>query len=208
VIVLSVVSSQPLARASARKRAYAADETRRETSTQRHERAGRAGRPQLCAREEVIPQRLRGVAGSWRMSETRMTLRGACGSTGPAPPGGAVPPLLRYGYSGWSGTMASRGQDLLPFRPHHPGSRRCRRGSSTRCRLNAETAFSGISRSICPPMLATRVRRSVSWWSSCRLRRVDSRASKIHLSWPRYRVIRGAPPGAAQRAGGRASSMH
>ncbi len=29
-------------------------------------------------------------------------------------------------------------------------------------------------------MLATRARRSVSWWSSCRSRRVDSRASKIH----------------------------
>ena len=57
-------------------------------------------------------------------------------------------------------------------------------GSSTRCRLNADTAFSGISRSIVPPMLATRARRSVSWWSSCRSRRVDSRANKIHLSWP------------------------
>ena len=58
--------------------------------------------------------------------------------------------------------------------------------------LERRDGVSGISRSICQPMLATRARRSVSWWSSCRSRTVDSRASKIYLTWPGSRSIRGS----------------
>jgi hypothetical protein len=76
-------------------------------------------------------------------------------------------------------TTAERGQDLLPLRPDHSEAVGAI-GSWTRMRLNDGRTFSGISLPIVPPMLATPVRRLVS----CLSRRVDSRASKIHLSWP------------------------
>jgi len=56
--------------------------------------------------------------------------------------------------------------------------------------LNAETAFSGISRSI----VAASAHHPVAWVHELlvelTVRGVDSRASKIHLSWPESRSIR------------------
>ncbi len=67
-------------------------------------------------------------------------------------------------------------------------------GSNLRVFFVADTAFSGTSRRISPPIPFTNFRRSVSWLTTCSSRSVDSRADKIHRNLDGSTVNSVRPP--------------
>jgi hypothetical protein len=185
----------PLARASARKRASAADETRRETTTQRH--LSRAGRPSRRQRQGGGDTARKVFCDSW-----------AADSPGPArrkyPRPSLILPVRLATYKPYnstasirsskvrgsqvarsmSGTISAlhsprRSQDLHPFRPHHPVA------IDPVAQLDALTleCRDGVLGYL--PAYARHPGAQVDKLvASYRSRRVDSRASKNHLSWP------------------------